>query len=167
MTSPFLTPADLDANPWAACGQTSIAAVLRRHLGDVFPVCPDHRWMNARQMRYALARLGASIKDTPFVHENSLELERTWPTRGVALVQFVGPWSEGPRATKRAHWIGVSTPPGGAEPMVFDVNVLFAGINHGWVPRSFWEKRIVPVLVKGHRKATGAWWIREGIEVTP
>lgn len=133
----LLTPADLDANPWAACGQAALAALLERPLADVRHAFPPHRWVNLTQMRAALSTLGAQWTNGS---------SSTWegvPQRGLVLIQFHGPWTRPSApvsaALKHAHWVAVVKPksphrlPAIERPlaMVFDVNALDAGWNGG------------------------------------
>lgn len=61
----YLTRADLDANEsWVSCGQTAVAALLRRPLADMRAVFPPHPRCNLRDMRAALSKLDARWKPT-------------------------------------------------------------------------------------------------------
>ena len=169
MTRHLLTIAELDASPWASCGPASLAALLGRplvELRDAFPAQrPGRTWTNFDQM-LAAARPAAH----PVLGWE--DGNGSWPRLGLALVQFRGPWEAPglPRAAslRRTHWVavtplldGAGRPVGG--PMVFDVNAL--DMNYGWAPRSWWEAHIIPEVASGLRGATGAWWVRAGIEV--
>lgn len=170
----LLTRADLDRCQWAVCGQTALAALLHLPLEDVRHAVPaDHVWMTHAQMREALSRLGRKQRGTGYEAErgDTRTPPCRWPNRGLALIQFRGPWEE-PQyphvvCLKHTHWISVSSPAGMDELMVFDINTLAAGWNHGWAPRSWWERWVLARLIASHRRATGAWYVRAGIEVLP
>ncbi len=174
MTIFQLTSADLDACPWAVCGQTALAALLRLPLVDIRHAVPEGRvWMTHKDIREALAKLGAKQRSTGYEQErgDTRTPPCRWPSNGLALIQFRGPWEEpqSPHVAclKHTHWIATTMPAGLSEPMVFDVNALAAGINHGWTPRSWWEQKTLAPLIVSHRRATGTWYARAAIEVTP
>lgn len=180
---PFaLTRADLDAFPLAACGQTAAAALIERPLAEVLPAFPPHAHCNLRDMQAALTTLGAlwqhSPPDTRAARLPGRARPSTWPRRGLVQIFFHGPWDapEVPFAVslKASHWVAVSPvtdrygePMRGYErdPFVFDVNMLAAKWNHGWMPRSWWEAKILAPLIAETKRATGGWWVRAGLEV--
>lgn len=49
--------------------------------------------------------------------------------------------------------------------MVFDVNVVGSPHIGGWSEGTWWEQHLAPELARDHKGATGAWWIRSGLEV--
>ena len=158
--SRLLTVADLDANEWAACGQAAVAALLRRDLASVRHAFPAHRWCNLSQMREALDALNTVWRNGPI---------GAWPPpRGLALIEFLGPWSEPwihvAAKLKRTHWIAVDQRQGD-HAVIFDVNVVGANANGGWIAESDWRAEVVPYLLKSYPKASGAWRIRNVLEV--
>lgn len=175
--SVILTRADLDANEWAACGQTAVAALIKVPLASVRAAFPPHPWCNLRDMQTALTKLGTrwhhSPPDTTAPPTMRGARPATWPKRGLVQIFFHGPWDapEVPIAAsyKASHWVAVEplrAPSGAAaESMVFDVNTLDMGMNGGWAPRSWWEKHVLPDLIACFRRTTGGWWVRAGIEV--
>jgi hypothetical protein len=196
MTQFLLTPEDLDAHPWVACGPAALAVLAEVPLGDLKACFPKHTeeraWTNFTQMRAALDQLGLDVRNTkpngpPYSRALCPELPglwtrqaflqaRCWPDRGLALVQFRGPWDRmpvnHPAQLRHTHWVAVTTQvlEGKAlEPMVFDVNVLQAGLNYGWTHKSWWAERVLPSILRrpAHRRATGEWWLRAGLEVGP
>lgn len=168
----MLTAADLESAGWAACGQTALAAVLERRLDEVRQACPDHRWMSAKDMRTALYKLGIRVHSTPVSRNEDGFVAAAWPTYGLALLQLRGPW-ERPCVPKVAsleqtHWIGVTPLEGGRhidQTMIFDVNALAQGLNHGWLPRAIWETHILSHVIRRTRRSTGGWWLRTGFDV--
>ena len=158
--SKLLTGAELDANPWAACGQAAVAALLRRDLAAVKYAFPPHRWCNLTQMRAALDTLGAAWTNGP--------IEAWPPPRGFTMIEFLGPWSEPGKSInevlKRTHWIAVDQRVGDRA-LIFDVNVVGADNNGGWIHDDDWRKEVVPYLVKGIPKASGRWRIRKVLAV--
>ncbi len=132
----------------ANCGPATLAAVLSVQVCDVialFDQFPDRPYTSRRKMEEILqvCRLGFSVQDD-------------FPTFGLALVQFDGPWTGVPGAERWAgrftHWIGV------AGDAVYDVNC------DGWVSRWEWETETVKGLIAGYRRATG-WSVRKALEV--
>jgi hypothetical protein len=174
-----LVPADLDANPWASCGPTALAAVLHLPLADVRAAFPNQRpgrtWTNLLHMRAAIETLGMRWTATPTDLEavvpagaHQVGTVRQWPRCGVVQVFFRGPWERpgvpAGAALQRSHWIGVSSTDGKLH-TVFDVNTLDDNINHGWSSRSYWEKFTLARILEACRGANGLWWTRAGIEV--
>lgn len=182
----ILTDAELDANLWASCGPAALAGLLGRPLAELrhaFPAQTAKRtWTNLNQMLLALRALSLSVTPTPLAEEPSSGLPpaRTWPRRGLLLVQFRGTWdampTSHPAQLQRSHWIAVA--PAGHRvgagalpgPSVFDVNAIgveFLQPFAWWQPRVMgWEKIMAPLLAEGFgKKASGAWWVRAGLEV--
>lgn len=183
-TLQVLTLAELDANPWATCGQAALAALLRKPLAEVRHAFPSHRggatFTNARMMETALIILRQRF--TPHGYDEPGFTARRWPERGLALVQFVGSWStlhaRHPAQLQRTHWIAIE-PAADAEswpspidfphPRIFDVNLVELGgaYRDGWAPDVFWEAHVASAIARAFgRKATGEFWIRHAIEVS-
>ena len=186
----LLTPADLDANPWAYCGPAALAALIQRPL----PALREHfalrantkgrsDWVNLAMMKQAIHSLGAiglSFEETRpgGLVPGTTWRERAWPLCGLVQIQFRGSWDTlgpmHPAQFERSHWI--ATVPAGhhlgatrsERVMVFDVNAVddTTGCPGGWMTRETWETRMVPYLVRGLGKsASGALWVRAGLEV--
>jgi hypothetical protein len=177
-TMHMLTEAELDANRWAACGHASLAALLGRPLDEVRDACPVRRgvWMNLVDMQRALTRLGVSWHATPPAPPIDGLPVKAWPVRGLVLIQFRGSWDRmpptHPAQLQRSHWIAVA-PKGDrvgdawlSQPGAFDVNLVF-GLEKqgGWTSRAQWEQHGGALIASQMRGATGAWWVRAGIEV--
>lgn len=188
-----LTLAELDRETWASCGPASLAALLRRPLAEIRHAFPSHTaektWTNLAMMDRALARLGVKREHTLddiaaqlFAH--GAERPKAWPRRGLVIIQFRGSWDampvNHPAQLQRTHWIAISPMqnPDGAATLVFgrelsfafDVNMLVdrtVPTSCGWTTRETWERRFAPDLARAAhgKRATGAWWVRAGIEV--
>lgn len=177
----MITSTDLDANPWASCGPVALAALLGRPLSDIRHAFPAQRegrtWTNSAQMRRALAALNIAWRHTA---QGSTSVERAWPRRGIALIQFDGPWTSlpfsHPAQLHRTHWIACASRSDRigdeqyAADTVFDVNAVgdesLVAFGY-WQSRIDWERVMAPWLAKNYgKKATGLWWVREGIEIS-
>lgn len=179
MSAHILTVAELDAAPWASCGPASLAALLGRSLAEVYDAFPAQKpgrtWTTLGHMRQALNLLGQVWAPTDPAPQIEGFLPMTWPSRGLALIQFRGSWDKAPLGAQlqRTHWIAVAParhPVGDGRlsmPGVFDVNAVGAGgCVHGWILREEWEQNVAPLIAEDYgRKATGQWWVRAGIEV--
>jgi len=149
-------PPDVEdaAARWGAnCGPCAIAAVtatlidrIRRFLE------PFSGHMSPTEVQFVLRSLGwhAVAVNTPH-------------RRGLAFVQWCGPWEKFTRAAYRhTHWIAYRMM-GDAEDLgniaFYDVNVGDAG---GWISGNEWDRTIVPELLPA--KATG-WRVRLWLEV--
>lgn len=145
------TPPDIAEayDEWKAnCGPAALAALVGRPLAQVreaFPDFPAKPWANPTHMRAALTRLDWSHRYCD-----------GWPERGLAFIQWEGPWLDPGvpvgAAYRHTHWVAA------AEGKVFDVN---AG---NWTTPDEWVTRIVPLFVTG--KVTG-WHVRCGLEAEP
>jgi len=179
----LLTAQELDAHPWASSGHAACAALLGVPLGGVRKAFPDQRDSRVHpiEMRQALVRLGLAWRMTaPLPPVDELPL-RAWPVRGLLLIQFRGPW-ERPgvhigASFQRATWIAtapLSASPMGTcalvdtdDPWVFDVDTLGPFSVAGWSRRAAWEAQTAPEHARRYPRASGAWWVRCGIEVGP
>jgi hypothetical protein len=170
----LMTLAELHANPWASCGSAALAGLLGRPLADIRHAFPNQQegrtWTNLSQMEKALGALG--IRYARAVSADASLFPVNWPLRGLVLIQFRGSWDAmpigHPAQLQRTHWIAARPLAAGRLPFCFDVNVVGSEwpTAHGWTPRSVWEGDVAPWLAAGYgKKATGAWWVRAGIEV--
>lgn len=149
---PFV-PWDIDVariNFGANCGPAAFAAVTQREVCRVmqyFPHFPERRWTNLTKMLQAFADAGYATR-----------VEKcAAPSRGVALVQWLGPWTEKQFFSRwslvHTHWVGV------ADDWVFDHNACC------WQPLDEWSAGIAAQLIAEVPGATG-WRIKYGVEVT-
>lgn len=179
-----LTEAELDAAPWAACGPAAVAGLLGRSLASIRYAFPrqteKNAWCNLDMMGRALAVLGIRHGATP----TAPDLEhpaKAWPRLGLVIVQLQGRWDQmpvnHPAQLRHTHWIAVAPPghpvgdrwlplhgAGGA----FDVNLVVAeGLEdqHGWTPIDVWKRAMPKFLAEQTKGASGAWWVRAGIEL--
>jgi hypothetical protein len=152
MPPPFV-PWDIDVariNFGANCGPAVFAAVTQREVCRVmqfFPHFPDCRWTNLTQMLRAFAVAGYTT-----------DLHRcASPPRGLALVQFLGPWTEKNFFSRwsliHTHWVGVEGK------WIFDHN---AGC---WQTLDEWSEGTATELIAMVPRATG-WRIKYGVELT-
>lgn len=150
---PRFVPWDIEIariNFGANCGPAAFAAVTQREVCRVmryFPHFPERRWTNLTQMLRAFADAGFAT-----------HVERcAAPSHGVALVQWLGPWTEkqffSGWSLMYTHWIGVEGD------MVFDHNKCC------WQTLGEWAVGTAPGLIAEVRRATG-WRIKYGVEVT-
>ena len=103
---PFV-PWDIDVadyNFGANCGPVSFATTAGLEVCRVmryFSHFEKKPWTNLTQMRRAFAETG--IETTT--------LKRAWPIRGVALIQWLGPWTErdffAGWTLEHTHWVAV------------------------------------------------------------
>lgn len=157
-TATLYTPADADQarRDWLAnCGPCAVAALLGRPVMDVrplFPMFPQRAWVNPTGIKAALCRAGVQFGMTRKRSDGSAEP----PRRGLAFVQWDGPWSKPDVpvivAYRETHWIGID---GG---MVYDVNA------DGWVTQETWRTDVV-AMFREHDPRIIGWWLRAGIEV--
>ena len=149
---PFV-PWDIDVahvNFGANCGPAAFAAVTQREVCRVmqyFPQFPDRCWTNLTQMLCAFAAAGYSARVEKYAV----------PSRGVALVQWLGPWTQKQFFSRwslnHTHWVGVEGDG------IFDHNARC------WQTFGAWSAGTAAELVSEVPRATG-WRIKYGVEVT-
>lgn len=179
-----LTAAELDAAPWAACGPAAVAALLGRSLVEIRHAFPRQTeravWCNLTMMGRALAALGvrhsATTPDVDLEHP-----AKRWPRCGLVLVQLQGRWDQmpvnHPAQFRHTHWIAVAPPghpvgdrwlPRNGAGGAFDVNLVVIPQledQRGCTPIAVWKSAMPKMLAEQMPGATGAWWVRAGIEV--
>lgn len=123
----------------ASCGPGAFAAIAGiplQDLGSYFPDVEDIRWTNRRRMEQALQKVGWRFTKS----------DNTWPTVGLCLIHWCGPWTDRGYAhgiLQRTHWIAV------VADYVFDVNW------RGWLPKQNWEDIVVSEVLQRHDSAFG------------
>lgn len=150
----------------ASCGHAAIAAILGIEVTEAWQrarhAFEGRAWVSAPAMEEALSIL------RPGNWRPAAVREREQPVRGLALIQFMGPWMEpglplGAQLS-RTHWIAADVwqdAPGSARwPMVYDINAA------GWSTRAYWEANTLPRLLGQHKRTTG-WYVRRAYEVQP
>lgn len=153
LAAPSFVPWDIEVariNFGATCGPAAFAAVTEREVCRVmhyFPHFPDRRWTNLTQMLSACAVAGYATgveKCAP-------------PSRGVALVQWLGPWTEKQFFSRwslvHTHWVGV------------DGNWIFDHNACCWQTLGEWSAGTAAELIAQVPRATG-WRIKYGVEVS-
>ena len=131
----------------ARCGPISFAAITGLPADDslrFFPESQFRPWTSRNDMNRAFRESG---------RECSRKSE--WPTVGLCLVQFTGPWTERnfPAASlQHTHWIAVL----GA--YVYDINW------GGWLPRENWEEIVLADLLNA-RPAADGWCLLASYEL--
>lgn len=153
MTPPLFVPWDIEVariNFGANCGPAAFAAVTQREVCRVmqyFPHFPERQWTNATQMLRALSAAG---------YRTRIEKCAT-PSHGVALVQWLGPWTAKDFFSRwsliHTHWVGVDGE------WIFDHNAC------GWQTVAEWVTFTAAEIIREIPSATG-WRIKYGIEVT-
>lgn len=147
---------------WGAnCGPGAIAAMTGRTLGDVRANLGDFEqkhYTNPTLMFATLDRLG--------VHWRRLHAPLTWPERGLARIQWHGPWTApgvpARVAYRHTHWVGSRLSRRGIG--IFDINALNNGT--GWCSLKDWGETLVPWLLSEiEPKATGLWTLTHAIEI--
>lgn len=153
LMAPSFVPWDIEVariNFGANCGPAAFAAVTEREVCRVmqyFPHFPERPWTNLTQMLQALAVAGFNAS-----------VERcVAPSRGLALVQFLGPWTAKQFFSRwslvHTHWVGVDGD------WVFDHNACC------WQTLAEWASGTAANLIAEVPRATG-WRIKYGVEVT-
>ncbi|HEX4086924.1 MAG TPA: hypothetical protein VHY22_18560, partial [Chthoniobacteraceae bacterium] len=132
----------------ATCGPTSFAAITGCSVSAALPYFPSasvRPWTNRTDMERALFEAGFDYSRKP----------DDWPTAGLCLIQFTGPWTERgfeQAALKYTHWVAV------LGEYVFDVNWS------GWLPRENWEEIVLEELLT-FIPATSGWRALTGYEL--
>jgi hypothetical protein len=134
----------------ARCGPISFAAITGRDAEAAlgfFPNIADRAWTTRTDMQRALREGG---------HQYDRRAD-VWPSHGLCMVQFTGPWTErgfAQAALQHTHWIAV------LGEYVFDINW------DGWLPRECWEDVVLAELLVFRPGATG-WRVLTGFELSP
>jgi hypothetical protein len=132
----------------ANCGPASFAALVGREVCRVighFPQFEHSKWTNLTQMLRALesADYDAEVR------------RRVFPSRGLALIQWLGPWTERDFFSRwslsHTHWVAVEGP------WVFDHTV------EKWQGLRAWAGSVTKEFVSEIPMATG-WAVKYGVE---
>ena len=146
---------------WGAnCGPTALAAFLRMKVAEVRPFVEAVQggkflgYMNAGHMVSAIRQAGRE----PWRVDYSRG-EVRWPKeRGVCLLQFDGPWLESgvpfKARFKYTHFVAATR----------DGALIYDGNANAWMDQAFWNEKIMRVLQRDFRRATG-WYTAVVIEV--
>jgi hypothetical protein len=150
--SPTFVPWDIEVarvNFGANCGPASFAALLGTEVCRVmryFPHFEHARWTNLTQM---LRALGAAEYDAEV-------RRRAFPSRGLALIQWLGPWTEGDFFSRwslpHTHWVAV------------EGQWIFDHTAEEWQDLRQWGGNVARKVVSEIPRATG-WAVKYGVEV--
>lgn len=150
---------------WGAnCGPGALAAIAGKTLDEIRPHMGDFeskRYTNPTLMFAALDSAGLRWWRRP--------QPLTWPTWGLARIQWTGPWTAPnvpPRvAYRHTHWVGAARRTDGSVG-IFDINAMANGT--GWSSLADWQEILVPWLLKECvPRADGGWFISHALEVEP
>ena len=145
-----------------SCGPAALAAVLNLRPVDVKPAFPQFPgYCTPSAMTTALATLKQLHEWRIATHPPLVEQcdpmpdpLALLPARGVARIQWAGPWTEPGANVKWAyqhtHWIASWRDGDACE--IYDINM---GVN----PADVWVRDVVPQLLVAHPRATGRFWI--------
>lgn len=122
----------------ANCGPASFAAALECDvLGimEYFPQFPKKPYTTIKQMRDSFFCSGIAVK----------EVSCLFPSNGVSLLQFLGPWTSkrSPRVLRYTHWVAVKGD------LIYDLNW------GGWLPLISWEAIVFPMFKEINPRITG------------
>jgi hypothetical protein len=137
-----------DYNFGANCGPVSFAAASGREVCRImrhFEHFESKPWTNLTQMRRAFAETGI-VTST---------LKCAWPTHGVALIQWLGPWTQSNFFARwtlpHTHWVAV------------DEDWIFDHTERRWMPRREWAETVAPLFLEDIPRATG-WAVKYGLQ---
>jgi len=150
---PAFVPWDIEVariNFGANCGPSSFASITGKEVCRVmghFLHFEHSPWTNLTQMLRAFAEAGYAATVRKCI----------LPARGVALLQWLGPWTEKDFFSRRSlihtHWVAVDGT------WVFDHTV------GAWQTLLEWEHQVAPEFVSEIPRATG-WGVKYGVGVS-
>lgn len=152
-TMPEFVPWDIEVariNFKANCGPSSFAAITKNQVCRVmqyFPHFKDRQSTNLTQMGYALRAAGYQTETK----------KQMFPKHGVALIQFLGPWTDKHFFSRwsliHTHWIAI------------DGEWVFDHTERNWMATKDWAYNVAPAFIAETSRATG-WAVKFGIEVS-
>lgn len=152
MKTPRFIPWDIEVariNFGANCGPASFAAITGNEVCRVmryFPHFEDYQYTNVTQMRYAFGEAGYTVNRTS-----------DFPSFGVALIQWLGPWSKRVRFSRwnqvHTHWVAL------------DGEWIFDHTAEKWQRIEEWSQNTASGFISEISGATG-WAVRSGMEVS-
>jgi len=145
------------------CGPAALAACLGLQLTEVrgsLGRFGQLGYMNREMMFEAVVKLG--FRPGPDLAEDQDGVDR-YPSHGLCLVQFGGPWCDGPKANVKwaklhSHWIA-SKIGGDHQSWIFDVNC------YGWVSFQRWSEDTLPLLLAADKYRDGTHWLSASWEI--
>lgn len=158
------TPWDLEQahEDWGCnCGPAALAACLGMTLDDVWchlgRFCQLH-YMNRDMMFQAVRQHGFRATVDLVADQDGVD---RYPTHGLCLVQFGGPWVDDPKLAKwgttQTHWIASKIDAG--VNWIFDVNYA------RWVEWQTWHEELIPRLVRRDKYRDGTYWLSTSWEI--
>jgi len=152
-TRPDFVPWDIEVariNFKANCGPSSFAAITKNQVCRVmqyFPHFINHQSTNLTEMACALRTAGYQTEVT----------KRVFPRHGVALIQFLGPWTDRHFFSRwsliHTHWVAI------------DGEWVFDHTEGNWMALDDWAYDVAPAFIAETSRATG-WAVKFGIEVS-
>ena len=137
-----------DYNFGANCGPVSFAAAFGREVCRsmrFFRHFEERHFTNLTQMKSAFALAGATVE----------VLKCRWPAHGVALIQWLGPWTEKQFFARwtlpHTHWVAV------------DGDWIFDHSERRWMPKQEWDETVAPLYLEEIPRATG-WAVKYGVQ---
>lgn len=166
----MITAQDVDRafDEWGCnCGPAAIAGVLSMTLDQVRPHMGDFeakRYTNPTLMWAALRSIGVG-----FSFRGGHLGKDNWPIRGLARIQWEGPWTRPgvpPQAAYRhTHWVGANARDR-QNIGIFDVNAI--GNGSGWCSLVDWRDELVPhILRECVPRSDGGWHLTHAVEIQP
>ena len=151
-SAPTFVPWDIEVarlNFGANCGPASFAALLGTEVCraiSYFPQFEHSNWTNLTQM----------LRAVEFADYDAEIRRRAFPARGLALIQWLGPWTERDFFSRwslpHTHWVAVEGP------WVFDHTAK------KWQGLREWAGTVAKEFVSEIPRATG-WAVKYGVEV--
>lgn len=132
----------------ANCGPIAFAVAAKMEVCDAMQFFPhfaieNRRWTNSMQMREALNAVGVEAE----------RLKQSFPESGLALVQWLGPWTEraffSRGSLRYTHWVAV------------DGDHLFDPNADQWMTLAAWSEAFASVCVREIPSARG-WSVKYG-----
>lgn len=143
LDKPQFVPWDIEVariNFGSNCGPAAFAALMEREVCRIlghFEHFETKPWVNLTQMRKAFIKEGGGV---------TLK-KRCLPQRGVALIQWLGPWTAKDFYSRwsliHSHWIAVNGD------WIFDYTV------GDWLTLKDWSTQVAPTFVAEIPRATG------------
>ena len=144
------------------CGPAALAACMGLDLDEVRPNLGRFEqlgYMSREMMFESVVKLGFRCREDLVADQDGVD---RYPGHGLSLMQFGGPWIEGPKANPKwaktnTHWIACKIV--GIHTWIFDVNCF------GWTSFQRWSEGLVPALIKANKLRDGTHWLINSWEV--
>lgn len=164
MHKPLFTIKEFEAawNDWGAnCGPTAISVICNKPLNYVrnhIDKFDERRYVNPKMMVKTLDSMGIDYHVTE---------RNTWPSYGLARIQWCGPWTENGvpefRKWRHTHWVGANSQ-NSDNIGIFDINAIRN--ETGWCSLDDWKNYIIPYIIDTcEPECNGKWHITHSIEI--